>query len=474
MMNLKTTIIFIIILFSYSTVLFAETKITDASISTTVLGGTGDNLPFWFTSNQLGKYSQTGDFQSLVEGIIKGETTFNDNHLTLDYGTDVVFLVSEDETEPRIIEAYAGLSGKLAVLKAGAFADEEVFGGLSSTNGEILRSLNYQPYPKIRLSTNGFVPFPFLGNWLQFSAEFDEGILSDKRVISDTHIHHKSLMLRLLTSKSTRLTVGINHFVLWGGHSDRYGDLPDGWSDYWRYITASKGSSNFLETDQKNVAGDQIGSHSFSFVKGFEKIVAELRINHPFEDGTGKHYVNYKDNQYILFIGKNKKGSLIDEFIIEYLYSKHQSGDRHQLTGPNAMGGRDNYFNNGVYRSGFSYYGYSLGTPFFYPILENEDGTIVGFANNRIEAWHTGMKGFFSDRVEWKLLLSYSENFGTYAQPYDPIKYQVYSLCELAWKCNKHPMTISALLAVDSGDLVKDQVGCGINIKWDLSGSVIR
>ena len=70
----------------------------------------------------------------------------NENRLTLDYGANVEYLASEDETEPRIIEAYAGISGKLFALKSGAFADEEIFNGLSSTNGEILRSLNYQPY----------------------------------------------------------------------------------------------------------------------------------------------------------------------------------------------------------------------------------------------------------------------------------------------------------------------------------------
>lgn len=469
MTNSLKTIAITIALFLFASPSFSETQLTDASISTTVLGGTGDNLPFWFTSNQLGKYSRTGNFQSLVEGIIKGETTFNDNKLTLDYGTDVVFLASEDETEPRIIEAYAGLSGKLAVLKAGAFADEEVFGGLSSTNGEILRSLNYQPYPKIRLSTNGFIPFPLLKNFLQFSAEFDEGILNDDRVIEDAHIHHKSLMLRLLTSKTTSLTVGMNHFVLWGGHSDQYGDLPDGLSDYWRYVTANEGTSNFLETDQKNVAGSQLGSHSFSFVKGFDNFVFEVRVNHPFEDGSGKRYENYKDNLYTIYFSKNKSGTLLDEFLIEYLYSKHQSGDRHELTGPDIMHGNDNYFYNGVYRSGFTYEGFCMGTPFFTPYLDDEKGIITRFANNRVEAWHTGMKGFFSDQIEWKLLLSYSENFGTYAHPYDPVKYQVCSLYELSWKSSKNPMTISALLAVDSGDLVDDQVGFGINMKWDLS-----
>ncbi|HZL12196.1 MAG TPA: capsule assembly Wzi family protein [Prolixibacteraceae bacterium] len=459
----------LIILFFTTSLSFAQSRITDAVIETTGLVGSGNDLPFWMTHNQLGKYSSTGNGQELTEGTLFGETKLSGN-LSLTYGADLALLISQEGIDPKIIQAYLGLSGKVIRLQAGAFADEELLGGLSSSNGDLLRSRNYRPYPKVRLSTPGFIPFFIAKSWFRLNAEYDEGILTDERAIDRPHLHHKSLMIRALINPSLRFTAGMNHYVFWGGSSDQTGQLPNDLKSYFRYIAGSSGSSEFVSDEQKNVAGNQLGSYLITVEKDFENFQLEIRASHPFEDHSGMEFDNIKDNLYTFHFRKNKTGSFLDEFLFEYLYSKHQSGNRHQLVGPKEehMRGLDNYFNHYIYQTGYTYLGQSMGTPLFEPIRRNHEGVVSGVANNRVSAFHFGAKGYVSKNLKWKGMITYSRNFGTYAQPYNAVRQQTYSLGELSWKCQNHPLLLSAILAVDLGHLTQNQTGIGLQAQWTL------
>lgn len=458
----------LISLFSIS-VSFAQSQLSEAIIKSTGLIGSGNNLPYWMTHNQLGKYSPTGNLQELTEGNLSGETIVFGN-LNLTYGADLALLISEQGIDPKIIQAYMGLSGKVIRIQAGAFADDELMGGLSSSNGDLLRSLNFRPYPKVRLSTPGFIPFLFAKSWFRFNAEYDEGLLTDDRIVDRPHLHHKSLMLQVRPNSTLRFVLGINHYALWGGSNDQVGQLPDDLKSYFRYITGRSGSSNFLETDQLNVAGDQLGSYLLTAEKDFENFHIEIRASHPYEDGSGMGFENIKDNLYTLHFRKNKTGSLLDELVFEYLYSKNQSGDRNLEAGISEehKRGGDNYFNHGIYQTGFTYRGHSMGTPLFEPIRFNQAGEVSGVANNRVSAFHLGAKGTLSNAFNWKGMITYSRNFGTYDQPINPLKQQIVSLAELGWKSKNYPLLISAIMAVDLGQLTTNQMGIGFQAQWTL------
>ncbi len=445
---------------------YAQDQITEASVGATGLISTGNNLPFWMTHNQSGKYATSGNIQTLTEGKLSG-IIYQGNNLHIRYGADLALLTSENGVDPQVIEAYAEVIGKILTLKGGAFADEEILGGLSSTNGDLVRSLNHRPYPMARLSTSGFIPFLFAKNWFRFRAEYDEGLLPDERIVENPRLHHKSLMLRFLATSTCRVTVGMNHYVFWGGHSAQYGDLPHSLNDYFHYITGSKGSSNFLMTDQINVAGNQLGSYLLTIEKDFNQYQIEFRASHPFEDRSGMEFDNLKDNLYALYFRQKKTGRLIDEVLFEYIYTKHQSGSHHLSPDPAVKHNRglDNYFNHGIYQSGFTYKTYSLGTPLFEPI-RYAGKQVSGVANNRISAFHLGASGYFSPRLQWKGLLTCSRNFGTYAQPYTPFKKQLYSIGELRWRLKNYPLSFSGLLAADAGQMSKDQIGLGLGIHW--------
>ena len=443
---------------------FSQSSISEASLETTALAGSGNNLPFWFSQNQLGKYSTNSNWQELTEGKLFGVTDLG-KKINLTYGADLGFLGTENSTRTKIIQAYAGLAGKIINLRIGAFADDEILGGLSPGNGNIVRSLNYRPYPMIRLSTSGFVPFLFAKNWFRFKAEYDEGLLRDDRIVHHPHLHHKSLDLQFLPGKTFRFSVGVNHYVFWGGTLPDGRKLPDDLSSYFRYILGKKGSSEFLETDQLNVAGNQLGAYLVAAEKDFKTFQVQVRISHPFEDHSGMEMTNRKDNLYSFYIRKKKEGSLFDEFLFEYLYTKNQSGDP-AIEGTSHA--KDNYFNHGVYKTGFSYRGYSMGTPLFFPLIKNSEGTAAGFENNRISAFHAGAKGYLTAQICWKAMLTYSRNFGIYDHPYDPVHKQVYSLAELNWKSKTLPLAVGARLAADFYNQADNQFGAGFSFKWWL------
>ncbi|MBK5203823.1 MAG: hypothetical protein JJE45_08905, partial [Prolixibacteraceae bacterium] len=317
--------IFILVFVFFCINLYSQNIIKEANFQTTGVAGTGDSLPFWFLQNNLGKYSKNSNFQELTEGKIAGEFLLSKKR-KLFYGTDIALLATENDFDAKIIQFYAGLSGKILTLKAGTFSDEEILGGLSSTNGDIVRSLNYRPYPMIRLSTSGYIPFIFAHKWFRFKAEFDEGLLHDTRVVYHPHMQHKSLDLLFLTGNSWQLTAGFNIYVFWGGTLSDGTELPDNFSDYLRYFSGSSGNSDFLITDRINVAGNQLGSYRVTANKDYDSFSVQFRICHPFEDHSGMEFANWRDNLLSLYIVKKKNHTFLDEFIAEFLYSKNQSG----------------------------------------------------------------------------------------------------------------------------------------------------
>ncbi len=448
---------------------YSQKNTFSASLETTGISGNREGLPFWFTSNNLGKYSPSASWQWLTEGQLSGYISIR-NRYKVSYGTDITLSVSDKNTEAKIIQAWAGFAGKTLSFKAGNFADEVILGGLSSSNGNIVRSLNFRPYPMVRLSTSGYIPFLFAKKWLRFKASYDEGILLDDRIDQRPHLHHTLLGGQFLINKTLKLSLEIDRFAFWGGKSSRYGQLPDDFGSYFRYILGIKGSSKFVEGDQNNVAGNQIGSYTIFAEKDLSDYQLQLRISHPFEDGSGMELLNFRDNIYSLYLSKNKSGSIIDELLFEYMYTKHQSGSSSVASGRwNDAQGRDDYFNHSVYQTGFSYYGYSMGSPLFYPLVRNADGIVSGFGNNRISAFHVGAKGYVSKQIAWKTLLTYSRNFGTYSKPYTPLRKQFCSLAEFIWKSEKYPLSVSGQFAADFGELLKDQFGFGLKFKWQIN-----
>ncbi len=278
--------------------------------------------------------------------------------------------------------------------------------------------------------------FPFIEDWdwFSFSADYSEGLINDERGafgVDKPRMHNKSLYLKFETSRTSSITMGLTHYVFWGGTlGDRLAvilddyvamngsrDLPTALGDYFLHIFGRDGNSNFPSGDQTNAAGNQLGSYRLSYQQSFDNFSLEFRINHPFDLPEGMQLKNIKDNQFTLHLKNNVDLSTLSEFIVEYMYT----GDQGAESFGEEYRQYENYFNNGTYQSGFSYHGLSMGTPFFTTMTDS-----VGtnrFVNNRVSALHIGAKGYISPSVQWKALLSSTQNHGTYDQMFDLISF---------------------------------------------------
>ncbi|RKD90784.1 capsule assembly Wzi family protein [Mangrovibacterium diazotrophicum] len=463
---MKRTLPFLFVLSLFSLTAFSQ--LSEVSVSATTLGKKGSEVPFWFTHNQFGKYEQQvrSQFQTEVDysGIYPIDQNFN-------VVTGVDCAVSYDAYSSRfmIIQGYAGLSNRLAIFRIGAFANDIEFDNLSTSNGDIVSSVNYRPIPKISLTSNDFIPSPVWKKYFSFKFAYEEGFLENDRYIRNAMLHHDQLYIRYRASQKLTVTAGVNRYIFWGGTQPDGEQLPSDFKSYVRYLTGRSGDSQFLQTDRDNVAGNQLGSYLLSLRHSFKAWDAEFRMTHPFEDHSGMEFDNWRDNLITLFINRKKKGRPVDALLFEFMYTKDQSGDRHQLTGPRSqrMRGLDNYFNHGVYKSGFVYKDYSMGTPLFTPIIYPMSSG-KGFANNRVVAWHVGANGYILANLSWRTLITYTRNFGTYSRRLEPYRYQWYTMGELNWLIPEQKFTITGLAGIDYGDLSGKKLGLGLTLKKDF------
>lgn len=80
--------------------------------------------------------------------------------------------------------------------------------------------------------------------------------------------------------------------------------------------------------------------------------------------------------------------------------------------------GADNYFNNGVYTSGWTYFGRTIDTPLFTPELPVNgitNGIIPGY--NRLISYNISFKGFLTEEVFYKTHFSYTKYKDWFDEP---------------------------------------------------------
>jgi len=157
------------------------------------------------------------------------------------------------------------------------------------------------------------------------------------------------------------------------------------------------------------------------------------------------------DALYGFFIDLKKPENFITHVLAEFTYTKHMSGS----TG---ISGRDNYFNNGVYNSGWTYFGRTVGSPFF-PAKEPIDGITKGIDPNysRFTAYHLGFKGFLSETLRYKTSFNFIHYAGWFENPLDEEQFS--SLVEIYVQPKKFPFEISLGAAADFGSALPNNFG---------------
>ena len=423
------------------------------------------------TTNQNGIFTEHNNtYQVLQAGLNRKLKHPSSGTWDWTYGVDFVYGLAQTSTL-QANQYWLGLRFKWIVLRVGAESSPIQYAGLSSTNGNMDWSNNSQPLPGVTLTTNKFIPFFFGKKWFSFHAEYQENYLQDKRNVNDPHLHHKNLYLRFKLPASWNITAGLEHWVFWRGTSNKYGKLP-GFSDYLRYILGRPGSSHALPVDIANAEGNTLGLYIIKIEKRKANASYTFYYNHPFEDASGVEMANLRDGLWGIYIHRNKKSAFLTDLVIEYMNTRNQSGSIHLAPAPTPENpnrkhgrGKDDYFNHGVYSSGFVYENHMMGTPFFIPYI-NSEGISEGFKSTRMWMQHIGLKGNLARQLNWRAMFSWSRNFGTYNNPY-PTPFSEFSyLTECQFHPNKMPINFRLGVAGDTGQRFEERIGSYAGISY--------
>src|SRR5680860_978349 len=215
----------------------AQTDFSFGASNRTLISTSGE-MPFWMWANNDGKINKDNAFLNLSELEVAGKYFFNDSNSFFLAGSNLIAGLGNKNSYFQPNQLFAGINLNNWELNAGMYYDEELFGGLSTSNGNMANSRNARPHPRIVARVAQFKPVPYLGNFLLFKGEYEEGLLLDERYVDKTHLHHKSFYLKIQPTKTFDIQMGLEHFAMWGGTSQNkdIGKLPGDWNAYWKYI----------------------------------------------------------------------------------------------------------------------------------------------------------------------------------------------------------------------------------------------
>jgi len=423
-------------------------------------------LPFWLVSNKNGVIP---DRNSGIMNLTL-YSDFTSEKKTLDYafGFELAGVIS-NQADLILPQVYASLKWKGLLLDIGAKDAPVQFDGISSTNGNLLYSGNARSIPRIALSIPNYLPLPVIGDWVSVKGLYSEGIMNDTRFVKNTRVHYKNVLVKFGGKRAFNFVLGFHHYSQWAGTSrdPKYGKLASDFKNYIQMIQAKGGTdeSNYFEWE--NSVGNHIGGWDFQLHYHAEKYDVELYRQTIFEDHSGI-YMTRPDGITGLFVKFKDENRWISSLLYENYYTKYQSGSTPGGAAKPDGGlytGMDNFFNNGIYRSGWTYFGRTIGSPFFLTVPESEDGITLGIANNRFIAHHFGLKGKLFHKLTYRAKCSYTQNWGTYGNPYKGgMKQQVSWITEFDIPASRIPFNISFAISGDHGDLLKHNIGLFIRI----------
>lgn len=416
-------------LFCYSLSSFSQ-RIFEYSTTLSGSVATGKNLPMWATTSRYGIIPDSRN-GLLYIGIF---SDFNSQKkIQTAYGFAGAGYLAEYKNNILIDELYFNLKWLNVRLDLGMIHPKEEFNGISAHNGSFVASTNARTMPGYNLHSE-YIDIPLTKNILSFKFNLSDYLMIDKRFVDNTRLHHKSLFFKITPHYQWEIIVGLGHWVEWAGTSPIYGKQPGNFSDYMKIFMARSGGNGATISDSLNALGNHLGSRYYRINYTTEKYMLSAYWDNFFEDGKmTKILRNFPDGTYGLYYEARNKKQWITDIIYEFTYSKYQSGRYHdrpatpeemEKQDPNdyfygriTLGGNDNYFNNGEYQSGWTYYGRTIGTPFITPCHPNADGIVLGVYNNRIVTHYLGIQGCVVHKIPYRLRLSYSLNYGTYNTP---------------------------------------------------------
>jgi len=449
-------------------------KKPDYSFETGASFSTGKQTPFWLLSNQYGLLTPN-KFNGWVK--VGVHTNLSEKNIDYDYALELVNRYS-NKNEFYIHQAYVRLKVYFVNIQAGSMV--ETFGNQDSSlsSGGLLWSGNARPMPKIAIMVPNYTKIPYTFGLLEFKGGISHGWFGDEPFVNNTWLHHKFVYLQLGGKLPVHIHYGFHHYAQWAGKTDGGVQLPKTWDDFINVFFARGGGEGAPEPDSANALGNHLGSRNFGIDGDLRKVRMGIYWQTIFEDGSGKAYRNIRDGLWGFYVHSKDRNKLINGFVYEFINTTDQSGptravwilDGVEYTYPieggefHELGGNDDYFNNVIYKFGWTYKNMTLGTPLITSPIIPIEGEGDYIRNNKVTGHHIGIEGIVKGIV-YKVFYTYYLNFGTNFYPINPNKPQ-HSILLQTYISNKLPWGINLSLkgGIDIGSMYGNNVGLQISL----------
>ena len=430
---------------------------------------TDDGLPFWLVSNQYGRFSR--DATNAVTQL--GVTIAPDPSRTFDVsaGLDVAARASANAA----LYAHEWY-GRLHVgpFRATLGRMEHIQGivDTSLTMGSTTWSPNATPIPAIRVGAPSYVDVPFTRGFLAVKGAFAHGWLEQDRFVESPYLHEKQLYARVLPRRwPVQLHGGVIHNVVWAGTHPSLGELADGFDTFRKvvFVEELEGDEGLPGEGEDSGLGNTVAAYDFAVsAQGWGwsgRVYREFYI----DTAAGRRFRNVWDGLWGVNVVRDAPGGWIDRVLFEHLRFVRQNAVK-GAEGRRGARGREIYYNNFLYRTGWTYAGRVRGTPVALtdadaPQLANAEDNLP-VTNNIIVANHLGIAGHPVPRWRYRVLATYSRNHGMFFNP-KPRLDQFAALVEVHGDVlPEYHLGATAALATDLGAVFDDRIGLRLGLVW--------
>lgn len=449
------------------------------------------STPFWLMNNRNGLSSLAQNNGYMRAGFFSPK--IEEKRWSYGFGADIV--IPYNYTSKFVIqELYADFKYRSLQLTVGSRVRYDGVVDRDLSSGDLTFSMNYRPIPQIHMSMPEYQWIPLTNQWASFKGFFSIGRYTDggwqKDYAGETNrwsdkvlYHSKGFWVKLGNTERLPVTLegGLEMAVQFGGEVQIFDPatnkakvvkMPSKFVDLLKSIVPMGGGSASrpeLMGEVTNVYGNHVGQWSAAATFTSKETGLQLRTYYEhFFDDHSQLFLEHGWHDMLLGVSLTlPRNRIVDKILYEYIYTKDQSGSVYSDSNeyfPEQVSGRDDYYNHYMY-TGWQHWGMGMGNALVVSPIFNRHGNLE-FMHNRIKGHHIGVMGSPSAELNYKLMLSYSDSWGTYPNPTPKIKHNFNALVELGFSPRRlSGWNFNISLAGDGGNLLGGNVGAMISIR---------
>lgn len=449
----------------------------------------GAHIPFWLSANRQGLSSIDKGYGYFDLGAVKKM----DYDRRFSWGAGLELAVPWKFTSDFVIQQlYAEVRYRCLSLSVGSrnhvsdLVDQELSGG------ELVFSGNARPVPQVKAGIMNYEQLGFTNDWVGIKGYVAYGKFTDSswqerwaapgsRYSKGALLCSRGIWLKGGDEKRFPLVfkIGLEMATQFSGTIYNYKvrnevrdvKMPSNAKAWLKAFLPLPGGDDTPDSEKTNVEGNTVGAYDFSLewvsdadwsVKAYWQHMFEdhsmMWIQFPWLDGLWGVNAKLPSNPFV------------SALTYEFLYSKYQSGPVYNDTSaevPEQVSGVDNYYNHELY-PGWMHWGMGIGNPFSISPIYNSDHILEFYANRNI-SHHLGIKGSPMAGLDWRVLVSNTRSWGNYYKPFPEVREMWNFLAEVKWRPAKlKQLECMASVAFDRGDLVGDNFGVMLGVRYDL------